>query len=177
MPTAGDIMFGRIAVENRYVKKESVVECLKLQKELEKKKMITTLERVLLEKNFLTVSQVEGVQAEQNRKVYFCKNCNAKYNISSFKGGEQFTCTRCNEKMEIPSLDSYHKFLTNIWKGEASVLKYLDMDVEYDESSAETAIEDIDDFEDEIEKEDLQPKTEKIDLRKLRRRRGRRRRR
>ena len=55
MPSYADMLFGKIAVQNRLITQEQLEESIKLQEELRQKGIELTLGEVLLKKKFMTL--------------------------------------------------------------------------------------------------------------------------
>lgn len=102
MPSKGDLEFGALAVKEKLTTKERVDECLKYQEEVEKDGRQTTVDRVMLQKNYLTEAQVFELNKKQGRRVVFCTKCAMKMNVAGLAVGQKIKCPKCGTSNVTP---------------------------------------------------------------------------
>ena len=102
MPSKGDVEFGALAVKEKLTSKERVDECLKFQEEIEKEGRQTTVDRVMLQKNYLTEAQVFELNKKQGRRVVFCTKCAMKMNVAGLAVGQKIKCPKCGTSNVTP---------------------------------------------------------------------------
>ncbi|MBI2920989.1 MAG: hypothetical protein HYY18_07880 [Planctomycetes bacterium] len=96
MPSKGDVEFGNLAIREKATTRERVEECLKYQGEVEAEGQATTLDRVMLQKGYLTEPQVFDLNKKQGRRVVFCTKCQMKLNVAGLAVGQKVKCPRCS---------------------------------------------------------------------------------
>jgi hypothetical protein len=102
MPTKNDRELGALLVDMNFAEQSVVDEALAKQKELEKEGALVTLDRVMVENNWLTPVQVELALESQNRKIVYCTGCTSKYNVFTKPGGTTVTCRKCQASIPVP---------------------------------------------------------------------------
>ncbi|MHC5020183.1 MAG: serine/threonine-protein kinase [Planctomycetota bacterium] len=102
MPTKNDRELGTLLVDMNFAEQSVVDEALAKQKELEKEGALVTLDRVMVENNWLTPVQVELALESQNRKIVYCTGCTSKYNVFTKPGGTTVTCRKCKASIPVP---------------------------------------------------------------------------
>lgn len=102
MPSKGDVEFGALAVKEKLTTKERVEECLKFQDEIEKEGRQTTVDRVMLQKAYLTEAQVFELNKKQGRRVVFCTKCAMKMNVAGLAVGQKIKCPKCGTSNVTP---------------------------------------------------------------------------
>ena len=95
MPSKGDIEFGNLALKEKATTRERVEECLKYQGEVEAEGQATTLDRIMLQKGYLTEPQVFDLNKKQGRRVVFCTKCQMKLNVAGLAVGQKVKCPKC----------------------------------------------------------------------------------
>jgi hypothetical protein len=95
MPSKGDIEFGNLVIREKLALKDMVEECLQYQEEVERDGQVTTLDRVMLQKGYLTEPQVYDMNKKQGRRVIFCTSCQMKLNVAGLAVGQKVKCTKC----------------------------------------------------------------------------------
>jgi hypothetical protein len=107
MPSKGDVEFGNLALREKATTKERVEECLKYQDEIEKEGQQTTLDRVMMQKVYLTEQQVYELNKKQGRRVIFCSKCLLKLNVAGLSVGQKIKCTKCGATNVTPEKISF----------------------------------------------------------------------
>ncbi|MCC6741462.1 MAG: hypothetical protein IT452_20655 [Planctomycetia bacterium] len=102
MPSKGDIEFGALAVREGLTTKPRVDECLQFQEEVEKEGRQTTVDRVMLQKGYLTEAQVFELNKKQGRRVVFCTKCAMKMNVAGLAVGQKIKCPKCGTPNVTP---------------------------------------------------------------------------
>lgn len=102
MPSKGDIEFGALAVREGLTTKPRVDECLQFQEEVEKDGRQTTVDRVMLQKGYLTEAQVFELNKKQGRRVVFCTKCAMKMNVAGLAVGQKIKCPKCGTSNVTP---------------------------------------------------------------------------
>ena len=102
MPSKGDVEFGSLAIKEKLTSKERVEECAKYQDEIEKDGRQTTLDRVMLQKGYLTEEQVFDLNKKQGRRVVFCLKCAMKMNVAGLAVGQKIKCPKCGASNVTP---------------------------------------------------------------------------
>ncbi|MCE9581802.1 MAG: hypothetical protein K8T20_04715 [Planctomycetes bacterium] len=102
MPSKGDVEFGSLAIREKLSTKERVEECSKYQEEIEKDGRQTTLDRVMLQKGYLTEAQVFELNKKQGRRVVFCVKCAMKMNVAGLAVGQKIKCPKCGMSNVTP---------------------------------------------------------------------------
>lgn len=104
-----DFLFGQIAVHNRFIKAENVMEGLNEQKLIKFRK---SLGNILIEKGFLTEQQCTAILASQKRiqntvqikkKKISCPKCQATYQIKEAEKYRKVRCSNCKYTFEVGS--------------------------------------------------------------------------
>ncbi|MBI3272778.1 MAG: hypothetical protein HYZ53_27575 [Planctomycetes bacterium] len=103
MPSKGDLKFGHLAVEMELCEKAQVEECLKYQATLEKQGKVTSIDRVMLKKGYVTLEQIAEVEKKQGRRIIFCSKCSAKLNVAIFGAGTKIRCPKCDASLVVPA--------------------------------------------------------------------------
>ena len=101
MPSRGDVQFGRLAVENKFLREALLGSYLSKVDEERERGRRTTLERLLRQGGHLTSSQIQWIQEQQKRRIEFCPHCGRKHNVFGLDSGNLVRCDRCRETFEI----------------------------------------------------------------------------
>lgn len=102
MPTKNDRELGTLLVDMNFCAQSVVDDALATQAGLEKEGALVTLDRVMVQNNFLTPVQVELALESQGRKIVYCTGCTAKYNVFTKPGGSSVTCRKCQASIPVP---------------------------------------------------------------------------
>jgi hypothetical protein len=102
MPSKGDVEFTALAMRDQLVSKEKVDECLKYQDEIEKDGRQTTVDRIMLQKGYLSEAQVFELNKKQGRRVVFCTKCAMKMNVAGLAVGQKIKCPKCQTSNVTP---------------------------------------------------------------------------
>jgi len=102
MPSKGDVDFAALAVKEKLATREKADECIKYQEEIEKDGRQTTLDRVFLQKGYLTEAQVFELNKKQGRRVVFCTKCAMKMNVAGLAVGQRIKCPKCGTSNVTP---------------------------------------------------------------------------
>jgi hypothetical protein len=102
MPSKGDVEFTSLAVKEKLATKERVEECLKYQEEIEKEGRQTTVDRIMLQKGYLSEAQVFELNKKQGRRVVFCIKCAMKMNVAGLAVGQKIKCPKCQTSNVTP---------------------------------------------------------------------------
>lgn len=107
MPSKGDLKFGHLAIELGHCEKGQLEECLKQQAVLEKQGKVTSIDRVLLKKGYITAAQIAEIEKKQGRRIIFCSKCSAKLNVAIFGAGTKIRCPKCDASLVVPAGTKY----------------------------------------------------------------------
>ncbi|KAF0241074.1 MAG: hypothetical protein FD180_4634 [Planctomycetota bacterium] len=102
MPSKGDVDFAALAVKEKLATREKADECIRYQEEIEKDGRQTTLDRVFLQKGYLTEAQVFELNKKQGRRVVFCTKCAMKMNVAGLAVGQRIKCPKCGTSNVTP---------------------------------------------------------------------------
>ncbi|MEK7468697.1 MAG: hypothetical protein AAB074_14900 [Planctomycetota bacterium] len=102
MPSKGDVEFTSLAVKEKLATRERVEECLKYQEEIEKEGRQTTVDRIMLQKGYLSEAQVFELNKKQGRRVVFCIKCAMKMNVAGLAVGQKIKCPKCQTSNVTP---------------------------------------------------------------------------
>lgn len=107
MPSKGDLKFGQTAVNLEYLEQEQLDECLREQGKLEKQGKVTSIDRILLKKGYITGPQVAEIEKKQGRRIIFCAKCSSKLNVAIFGPGTKIRCPKCDASLVVPSATKF----------------------------------------------------------------------
>jgi hypothetical protein len=116
MPSKSDIQFGKLAITSHFAAKDEVENSLKDQGRFERERHTAILEAVLLQRKCLNLEQVEAIQKRMKRRVIFCSKCFGKFNVFQFRGGENFLCHKCGNRVNVPDGPEYRILLEGLAK-------------------------------------------------------------
>ena len=102
MPSKGDVEFGNLAIKENLSTREKIDDALKFLGEIEKAGQLSTVDRVMLQKGYLTEQQVFDLNRKQGRRVIFCGKCQAKMNIAGLAAGQKVKCPKCQHVNLVP---------------------------------------------------------------------------
>ncbi|MCU0722958.1 MAG: protein kinase [Planctomycetes bacterium] len=94
MLSGGDKKFGSIACEKGFLTADKLLAATKALEKLEKNGVVSTLDRVLLEKAFLKPGQVAEIQRIQKRRIHLC-SCGNRMNVFQYPPGKRLHCSGC----------------------------------------------------------------------------------
>ncbi|MBI5368772.1 MAG: hypothetical protein HZA54_17180 [Planctomycetes bacterium] len=107
MPSKGDLKFGQTAINLEYCEQEQLDECLKEQGKLEKQGKVTSIDRILLKKGYISAPQVAEIEKKQGRRIIFCAKCSSKLNVAIFGPGTKIRCPKCDASLVVPSATKF----------------------------------------------------------------------
>jgi ribosomal protein L37AE/L43A/predicted Ser/Thr protein kinase len=106
-PAGGDvsmiseIALGKLFVASGYATPAQVDDCLGEQKrEREAGEPVKRLGELLVERGYSTSQQVMRVLAYQQKRIYECPSCSARYNVASPKAGTVYRCKKCQQELK-----------------------------------------------------------------------------
>lgn len=92
------VLFGKLAVREGLLEAAQANECLAQQGVPGEKR---SLGEIMIAKGFLTVNQVKGLLAKQQKKIMNCGLCNMSFTVLSISSGNKVVaCPRCKMPLE-----------------------------------------------------------------------------
>ncbi len=97
-------LFGKIVLMKKFAQEGEIEECLKIQKELQKKGQYLKLGEILVQKAYLSKYQVEEVlKIQQNKKeVPLCERCGQPFLREEAGENIRFQCKACKIILTLP---------------------------------------------------------------------------
>ncbi len=105
MPSGGDRQFASLAVEKGFMTATQMKEALSEYSRLEKDKVQVSIDRLMLDKGFLTAAEIEEIQNIQQRRISICP-CGNRMNVFKYKAGTIVKCSACLKPFRVPSFRS-----------------------------------------------------------------------
>ncbi len=102
-----DTIIGRIMVRHGFATDEQLNDALRTQALREQEGIFYRLGEVMVEKGYMSVTDVLGVLKIQDKQIMVCPGCGARFNVASFQPGRKYRCKKCKTLLSLPaSLES-----------------------------------------------------------------------
>lgn len=97
-----DDRFGRIAIDQGYITREHLEECLLDQRRRRAEGDEVEVGQILIERRYLTKGQFLDVLAIQKSIPWICRSCEVLYDTRELDPDAPGVCPRCAEKLDVP---------------------------------------------------------------------------
>jgi hypothetical protein len=98
-----DTIIGRVMVRNGFATEEQVNEALRTQGLREQEGVFYRLGEVMVEKGYMSVTDVLNVLKLQDKQIMVCPGCGARFNVASFQPGRKYRCKKCKALLSLPA--------------------------------------------------------------------------
>jgi DNA-directed RNA polymerase subunit RPC12/RpoP len=98
-----DVITGRVCVKHGFATEAQVNEALRTQALREQEGIFYRLGEIMVEKGFMTVTDVLNVLKIQNKQIMICPGCGSRFNVASFQPGRKYKCKRCKTLLSVPT--------------------------------------------------------------------------
>lgn len=98
-----DTIIGRVMVRNGFATEEQVNDALRTQGLREQEGVFYRLGEVMVEKGYMSVTDVLNVLKIQDKQIMVCPGCGARFNVASFQPGRKYRCKKCKALLSLPA--------------------------------------------------------------------------
>ena len=117
-----DVIVGKLMLKHAFATEEQVNEALRTQALREQEGMFYRLGEIMVEKGFMSVTDVLNILKIQHKQIMICPGCGSRFNVASFRPGRRYKCKRCKTLLSLPAeLESVEVDTTIFLPGDHSV--------------------------------------------------------
>ena len=98
-----DVIIGKLIVKHGFAAEEQVNEALRTQAIREQEGVLYRLGEIMVEKGYMSVTDVLNVLKIQNKQIMICPGCGSRFNVASFRPGHKYKCKRCKTLLSVPA--------------------------------------------------------------------------
>ncbi len=91
------VLFGKLAVREKFLTQDQLNECLRLQA---KEGETRSLGEIMVAKGYLTPQQVKALLSRQLKRIMVCPNCKLSFTVLSLSEGRKVDCPRCRGPLQ-----------------------------------------------------------------------------
>ncbi len=95
--------FGRLILQRGLATSAQVKECLEEQRRLSGEGQPKQLGEIMVDRKYLTVTQVRDLLGQQDKEILRCEKCGAKYNVTKMAAGKTVRCLKCGAGLVVPA--------------------------------------------------------------------------
>jgi DNA-directed RNA polymerase subunit RPC12/RpoP len=98
-----DVIIGKLMLKHGFASEEQINEALRTQALREQEGVFYRLGEIMVEKGFMTVTDVLNVLKIQHKQIMICPGCGSRFNVASFRPGRKYKCKRCKTLLSLPA--------------------------------------------------------------------------
>ena len=91
------VLFGKMAVREKFINQDQLNECLRLQAQ---KGETRSIGEIMVARKYLTNEQVKDLLSRQLKRIMVCPDCKLSYTVMSLSEGKKVECPRCRKPLQ-----------------------------------------------------------------------------